>query len=307
MSLACRHRGFHRLFLLSASSLSPPPFFSSSAVTRASSVRNMAASSHYENHTSDSYEKAYFYEPGAYMQHLVDLVSRRLKLHSNDHRVILDIGGGTGNFAQALVEKYTKSKAIVVDPFLDPSNTSVNNNNVKFVKEPAEAFLKNRNDEKDWWRKGYNQVLLKEIVHHLKPQDRIGIFRGMHQEIKSSTEFPSILIITRPQVEIDYPLWDQARQVWKENQPSSEQFQDELVEAGFVNIQQTIEAYPCQISLERWQTMIQNRFWSTFSKFTDAQLKEACQQIAKDYPTDQDGTLHFEDRLVFISAYTGSS
>lgn len=37
-------------------------------------------SSHYEAHSADSYEEAYFYEAGTYMQHLVDLVGNRLKL-----------------------------------------------------------------------------------------------------------------------------------------------------------------------------------------------------------------------------------
>lgn len=37
-------------------------------------------SSHYEAHSADSYEEAYFYEPGTYMQHLVDLVGTRLQL-----------------------------------------------------------------------------------------------------------------------------------------------------------------------------------------------------------------------------------
>jgi hypothetical protein len=53
----------------------------------------MATSSHYEAHSADSYEEAYFYEPGAYMQHLVDLTSARLKLgaSSDDGCRMLDM------------------------------------------------------------------------------------------------------------------------------------------------------------------------------------------------------------------------
>eukprot|EP00980_Cylindrotheca_fusiformis_P020025 scaffold7107_cov69-Cylindrotheca_fusiformis.AAC.1 len=36
--------------------------------------------SHYKAHSAESYEEAYFYEPGAYMEHLADLTSDRLKL-----------------------------------------------------------------------------------------------------------------------------------------------------------------------------------------------------------------------------------
>ena len=79
------------------------------------SNNNNVVSSHYETHSSNqSYEQAYFYEPGAYMQHLVSLTQERLQLNSRSstekydesttmRRRILDIGGGTGNFAQELL------------------------------------------------------------------------------------------------------------------------------------------------------------------------------------------------------------
>jgi hypothetical protein len=161
-----------------------------------------------------------------------------------------------------------------------------------------------------------SQILLKEVVHHFEDKDRVGIFRGMHECVSLSSQsskdhqkddetIPSILIITRPQVDIDYPLWDQARQVWKDNQPSVEQFADELQQAGFGRIQHSLESYPCHIALSRWQTMIKNRFWSTFSSFSDEELQQACEQIAIDYQDrlDEQGILHFEDRLVFLTAH----
>ena len=250
------------------------------------------------------------------MQHLVDLVSNRLQLEQElEQRRILDIGGGTGNFAQALVNNTCNTtEAIVVDPFLDPTSSIDPNDRVKFVKEPAEAFLEppRDNNDNDWWRKEYHQVLLKEIVHHLKEEDRVGIFRGMYQGLvplpkkddDAAPPPPSLLIITRPQIDIDYPLWDAARTVWRENQPSAFDFQRELKRAGFTDISATLEAYPCQISLERWQSMVRQRFWSTFSNFSDDELNDACQQIVQDYKdrTTEDVILHFEDRLVFISA-----
>ena len=237
------------------------------------------------------------------MQHLVDLVTSRLQISSPGERTILDIGGGTGNFAQALVEGRPNVNAIVVDPFLDPT-TSSSNAQVQFVKQPAEAFLEPRKDD-DWWRRDFHQVLLKEIVHHLHPHDRVGIFRGMRQELTPVKDAPALLIITRPQIDIDYPLWDAARHVWKDNQPSASEFEEELKQAGFSNVETTLEAYPCQIALDRWQTMVRGRFWSTFSKFTDDELEEACELIAKEYAgrITPDGILPFEDRLVFISAY----
>ena len=104
---------------------------------------------------------------------------------------------------------------------------------------------------------------------------------------------------------MDYPLWEEARTVWKANQPSSQQLQYELKLAGFVNIQESIEPYPCSIPLHKWQTMIQTKFWSTFSNFTNKELVHASTTIIPNewkHRIDDQGILHFEDRLVFITA-----
>eukprot|EP00526_Cylindrotheca_closterium_P015539 CAMPEP_0113650080 /NCGR_PEP_ID=MMETSP0017_2-20120614/26637_1 /TAXON_ID=2856 /ORGANISM="Cylindrotheca closterium" /LENGTH=256 /DNA_ID=CAMNT_0000562547 /DNA_START=57 /DNA_END=827 /DNA_ORIENTATION=- /assembly_acc=CAM_ASM_000147 len=254
------------------------------------------------------------------MKHLVDLIGTRLKLgDASPPCRLIDIGGGTGNFAQALMDRHpSKFVTTVVDPFLDPTASGKDVKGLDFVKESAEVFMSTNPDDNDGsskedaaWRKGYHKVLLKEVAHHFKASDRVKIFKGMYDALETSNDSnnassssSSLLIVTRPQVEIDYPLWDEARQVWKENQPSATDFMAELEQAGFVNIQQTLEPYPCQIPLDRWQSMVRSKFWSTFSNFSDEELEAACQTIAKDYAerVDKDGILHFEDRLVFISA-----
>ncbi len=265
-------------------------------------------SSHYQAHSAESYEEAYFYEPGEYQHYLVKLLRGRLQLDGTSARHILDIGGGTGNFAHALlqqeleVEPDLQHHITVVDPFLDPTQ-QVSSSQVSFVKESAEVFC-NQEIGKSW-RNNVHQILLKEVVHHL--EDRVKIFRGMHQDLTSLPDAPSLLIVTRPQKEIDYPLWDAAREVWMKNQPSSEELCQELQQAGFNHIQQTLESYPCQVSLKRWNSMIQGRFWSTFSNFTDEELQLACDNMAHQQAgrIDENGTLHFQDRLVLISARKG--
>jgi ubiquinone/menaquinone biosynthesis C-methylase UbiE len=76
--------------------------------------------SHYQSHTAESYESAFFYSPGAYMDYLSKLVTERMKLDESSHgrRRILDIGGGTGNFTKMLVESRPHIEAIVLDPYL---------------------------------------------------------------------------------------------------------------------------------------------------------------------------------------------
>jgi hypothetical protein len=261
-------------------------------------------------------------------------------------RRILDIGGGTGNFAKSLIQSASAGttnkifvEIIVVDPFLDPTTTATSTSKdhdevseaLQFVKASAEDFMKvdtdsdgQNNSPPPWWREvgSYHQVLMKEIVHHLDVKDRVGIFRGIHQGLAQvnreqhhesgvattlnddNYRIPSLLIVTRPQLEIDYPMWEEARQVWNANQPSVQELVHDLQEAGFCNVQHTLVSYPCNISLQRWQSMVKNRFWSTFSNFSDDELVRGCDQIALDYHDriDDNGSIHFEDRLFFLTA-----
>jgi hypothetical protein len=72
----------------------------------------------------------------------------------------------------------------------------------------------------------------------------VSIFRGIYEALaaipdrstNNNDPIPSILIITRPQIDIDYPLWEQARQVWRESQSSIEEYAHEVREAGFVRV-----------------------------------------------------------------------
>lgn len=274
-------------------------------------------SSHYESHSSDSYENAYFSgDDSEYMDYLVRLTSDRLKLQAYNKvdRVILDVGGGTGNFAHALLSTSSAANSmasiVVVEPFLDPTNSTKlsTSDRVSFVKASAEDFLTAAGRQSMVNSDGrYDQLLLKEMVHHLKADERERIFRGMKDGIESdSSDLPSMLIITRPQIDIDYPLWEKAREVWKQNQPSEEDITEDLRRAGFTRVESTVESYPCTISLKRWQSMIRARFWSTFSHFTDEELEAACDEIARvntDRDENGDGILYFEDRLIFITAW----
>ena len=327
-------------------------------------MMSSATSSHYESHfKAESYDDASLpnAESSLYMENLVKHLRDRLQMSqqqqetetdeevdSNNRprrrRCILDIGGGTGNFAQALVRNDDTSRIVVVDPFLVPATTTsataqssgdniIDDNIVSFVKAPAEDFLlsPSSNNDDNCWRTsvidrnydGYDQILVKEAVHHFDEKDRVGIFRGMRKGLRSqrtsvsaatdsmkTTHPPSILIVTRPQTDIDYPLWDEAHDVWEKNQPSIETIENDLKTAGFTNLQRSVVSFPCSISLDRWQSMIRTRFWSTFSNFSDDELERGCEMIAAEATTtkanadcDDDGViLHFEDRLIFLTA-----
>ena len=115
--------------------------------------RMSTTKSHYEGHSAETYESAYFYAPGAYTEHLASLVKRSLQLDASPDgctkdRCLLDIGGGTGNFTRMIVEDAPNVRAVVVDPFLeqqsisgvDESESAASNERIRFVKAPGEEF-----------------------------------------------------------------------------------------------------------------------------------------------------------------------
>ena len=266
-----------------------------------------STANHYEAHSADTYEEAYFYEPGAYMQYLVDLVTQRMEFggsgNNEQQRHLLDIGGGTGNFSRALTENSSNLLVTVIEPFLEESkDADLKDDKILFVKAPAEIFLSPPDDK--WRQRPFHQILIKETIHHIEENLRVEILKGIYNELELLPEqstAPSILIITRPQVEIDYPIWEAARIVWQENQPSLQQLTSELEDAGFVDVSCTMEKYDSSISLERWKGMVMNRFWSTFSDFTTDELEKGCEELEKERPPDEDGNIYFEDRLLFIT------
>ena len=281
----------------------------------------------YESHTADSYESAYFYSAGDYTNYLRDTVKRALHFPSSAsastnstyntcNRRLIDIGGGTGNFTRMILEGVLNVEGVVIDPFLEASSTDTGSNggadNIRFVKASAEDFAATESTSTDdeWWKSGYHYILLKEVVHHLPYECRSDIFRGLRSGLADlddgHNEGPSLLIVTRPQTDIDYPLWPAAREVWAANQLSASDIEADLRVAGFEHVESKIQTYPASIELDRWLDMVNSRFWSTFSKFNDEELKEACNLIrdeaTKSSKVDDDGIVHFEDRLVFITA-----
>jgi hypothetical protein len=206
-----------------------------------------------------------------------------------------------------------------------------------------DAKIQNSDNDNDelFWKSGYDCVLLKEVIHHIDPTERVAIFTGLKNGFfvsssppssssiissrnNSKLTSPSLLTITRPKHDINYPLWPQACDIWSTNQPCTQQIVSDLQLAGYNNVTVQIYTYPCTVQLGQWLRMIKNRFWSTFATFTNEELYLGCEYIVNEAQSkssaaengqssssssssvtienNNDFVLQFEERLVFITA-----
>ena len=137
------------------------------------------------------------------------------------------------------------------------------------------------------------RILMKEVAHHL-PEERLDtLYEGLHERL---TPEGVLVTVTRP-VEPALPLFEAAKEVWREQQPPWEQFAAEQRAAGFTVAQHT-EAYPFALPRERWVDMIRARCWSTFSAFDDDALEAGVAEVEEVYPE----VVRFEDQLIVLVA-----
>ncbi|MBL4848921.1 MAG: hypothetical protein JKY65_25645 [Planctomycetes bacterium] len=232
------------------------------------------------------YEQSAFYDPASsYNRWLIPHVVAALGLEPASR--FADLGGGTGAFTAALSEAAgLTTLPSVVEP--SPLREQATARGLPGLDEDAATFAGSPGVA-DW-----DALLLKEVVHHLSlgafPEICLGLARRLSAHGR-------LVTITRP-VEPDYPLFSAAKIVWRMNQPPASRYVSALEAAG-LEVEEQEHAFRFEIPREEWFTLVRNRFWSTFSAFSDEQLEAGIRELEERY---KDPILSFEDRLVFLVA-----
>jgi len=241
------------------------------------------------------YEQAPFYAPGPYEAWLSKVVGTQMGLDAT--HALADVGGGSGDFATKLKEKFGARWLSIVEPSAEmlagaEANALVDSASCADAVEWAAAETAPSSDPAT-----FDRILFKEVIHHIDAVERPDLFRALRE--KRLCDDGRLLIVTRPQRAIDYPMWPAAYEVWAQNQPSEEELAAELKEAGFGAVHVNMHRYPHEVGVEEWCRLVRGRFWSTFSEFTDEELEVGCAHIRA---AGRAGVLHFEDRLLLIDA-----
>ncbi|KAH8060655.1 hypothetical protein JL722_4768 [Aureococcus anophagefferens] len=230
----------------------------------------MASEAAHYDAVASHYGEADFYKRGPYRDWQLAVIRAALRLEPGAR--LADVGGGDGAFGLDCV-RGVEGWALEVD---------------------AVAWARDAGAPR------CSRLLLKEVVHHVDPAARAAFFADARANRLAAGG--RALVVTRPRVDIDYPFWDAARDVWAAHQPSEADLADELRSAGFSAVDVSVEAYAMEMPLERWLDLVAARFWSTFAHFDDAALAAGIADVRARATPDADGTIRFEERLVLIDA-----
>jgi ubiquinone/menaquinone biosynthesis C-methylase UbiE len=243
---------------------------------------------HYGSEVAAGYEGAFFYKDGSdYNKWYLEKVQEELKL--TPETTFTDVGGGTGNFTAALAKKSgMKNKPLNAEPYLEMLEQSPASVDTMHI--DASVFAKDASMMK------VDRIMMKEVIHHVETAHLQAIFAGMRKKLNSGGR---LLVITRPSKGIEYPFFDAAFQVWQDNQLESSVYENCLRDAGFA-VTSKIVPYPCEIDKRRWIKMVESRFWSTFSHFSNDELSAGILELQQKYAGTE--TLTFNDNLIFITA-----
>ncbi|PSC70320.1 phytanoyl-dioxygenase [Micractinium conductrix] len=256
-------------------------------VATTASSSSSAGQPHYEE-VAASYDAAFFYSSIEYRDWVLGHLLRHMRL-PDESASIVDLGGGTGNFSQAVAEASgSAARVLCVDAFAEMLEKAVGHGKVEPMLCDAVAFAQLPPSEMR-----YSHVLLKELVHHIPAADIPSLYAGLHAQLAPGGV---AVTITRPQ-DVDYPLFKRAHEIWKENQPHHSAFTGAMEAAGF-QVEAHAHDYPATLPKLFWLSMVRARFWSTFSHCTPVELEQGVAELEAQYAGQEE--VQFTDRLLFL-------
>jgi len=242
--------------------------------------------SHYAD-VAEGYEDAFFYKSGSdFNDWYLNEVLTDLNLLP-EHRFV-DVGGGTGNFTALLAERSgLLSRALNVEPFAEMLSKSP----PSLDREQSDAY----SFAAEKTGRQFDRLLLKEMVHHIEDSSLQSTFDGLFDK---SSPGARLLVITRLSTGVEYPFFKAAFAEWEKHQLEYSVYEEALQKAGFKLVETKIKPYPCTIAKADWIRMVQQRFWSTFSHFSEEELAAGVAELLETY--DGVDELKFQEKLVFI-------
>ncbi|MDB1087785.1 methyltransferase domain-containing protein [Streptomyces sp. ACA25] len=240
---------------------------------------------HY-THLAETYDSTWAHRPD-YLDWMEEQIHSRLSL--SDERRLADIGAGTGLFLRRLMRHAAPGRPIVcVDPSRAMLDRLPSDPRLVPVRATAEE-LAGGGVELPW--STFDGIIIKEAVHHFTALE--STMAGLAGLLAPGGQ---ILVVTLPP-RIGYPLFPEALDRFAAGHPEPRQVEEALRAAGLRTATE-FAAFPVRIDRGLWMKLVEGRWMSVLSSFTEAELTAGLQWIAEHHPGP---TLEFDDRFAFIT------
>lgn len=241
---------------------------------------------HYER-VADSYDEHWTYDPD-YVRRFAGAIADALRLTSSD--VIADVGCGTGLYTVRLCEYVQPAHPILC---VDPAPAMLD----RLPSSPALRPVLGRAEDLASGEiappEPLDAIVLKESIHHVT--DRAGTLAGLAQRLSPHGR---LLVVMLPRT-IHHPLFGAAHERFRELQPDPAEI-EEMVRAAGLRASVTYRTFHAAIERDRYVRMLEARYMSVLSEFSEDELREGIEQFRRSYP---DPVLRFDDHFAFVRGW----
>ncbi|MET8676052.1 class I SAM-dependent methyltransferase [Streptomyces sp. NPDC004647] len=204
----------------------------------------------------------------------------------------LDLGCGTGIYTPALAP--TRRPITVIDPspaMLEQTLQLTAVGQAELLPVLASAQDVARGSARLPFPK-FDMILAKEVMHHVPATDRMEVVTGLARLLSPGGR----LLVTMLPTTISYPLWPEALSRFTQGQPQPSVIAATMRSAA-LHTELGYAHFPLRFSLDRWETMVRDRFMSLLSTFSAAEIERGLAEVAAQIPS---GQVAFPDRFAFI-------
>jgi cyclopropane fatty-acyl-phospholipid synthase-like methyltransferase len=238
------------------------------------------------NYSPKTYERAVFYEPGAYQDWMVDRCKETWDL--NRVETLLDAGCAGGLFTGMVAKAIgcPESGILALEPQEDLA-LGAERRGLATRRATLQDYL-----EADRPEQRFDAVLLKEVAHLLPEWPQT--FGLLHQAIAPGGR---LLVVCRPQ-RSSLPFFAAAHEAYAAITPSHLDLIEALRSAGFA-VKWEEAAYTFEMPREKWLQSLQDRCWSNLQQFSDSELRAGIDELRAELAQ---GEIEARDVVIFITA-----
>jgi len=248
-------------------------------------------------------DDALFTEDERYTAEILELTMQHLQLRSSD--LLVDVGGGNGSFASALMQRAIadakpgsrerQGAAIIVEPDATLLQDAAQKVHVRrVIHAHADAWAAGDHDRAG---ERCDRVLLKEMLHHL--HEHALLFEAFR--MNRMAPGARLLIFSRPRCDNGWPMWPEAAARWTQAQPDEQYLSHALSSAGFIEVTTHRHSVPMEVPSAVYAEELR-QMWSTWgaNNFSDEEIGKGLAWMQSN--TQNAEVTRFENRIVLISA-----